>query len=126
VPDERAFEKLKNYLASVPAISGTISSGFFENGCWWIKFTIDIRHDLAWRVVQEFGQVLNYLSIKERLPTIFMPVSPPVYLNGGPDQFLSWMIESKDKEFKPGTCAEWLEGRLPRSVNDPTQWILEE
>src|SRR5271154_6392436 len=126
MPDDLAFEKLKDYLLQVPAISGTIGLGFFENGCWWIKFTIDIRHDLAWRVVQEFGQVLNYLSIKERLPTVFMPVSPPVYLNGGPEQFLSWVIESKDKDFTSETCAEWLEGRLPRPVNYPAQWILEE
>lgn len=47
-------------------------------------------------------------------------------MNGGPNEFLSWVIESKDKEFKTGTCAEWLEGRLPNPVNDIEQWVANE
>jgi len=73
-------------------------------------------------VVQELGHVLNYLSVNERLPTVFMPVSPPSYLNGGPKEFLSWVIECKDRDFKPETCAQWLEGRMPRPVDDEEQW----
>jgi hypothetical protein len=126
MPNEPACEKLEAYLARVPAIGSTFGSGFFDNGCWWVKFQIDIEHPLAWRVVQELGNVLNYLSINERLPTVFMPVSPPVYLNGGPGDFLSWVIESNDKDFKPGTCAEWLEGRLPRPVDSESKWKLDE
>jgi len=61
-------------------------------------------------------------TLNERLPTVFMPVSPAPYLNGGPADFLSWVIESKDPKFMPGTVAEWLEGRLPRPVEDLTQW----
>ncbi len=72
------------------------------------------------------GFVLNYISLKERLPTVFMPVSPPPYMNGGPHDFLSWVIESKDKDFKPSKCAEWLEGRLPRPVDDESQWNTDE
>jgi hypothetical protein len=72
--------------------------------------------------MQELGHILNYLSLDERLPTVFMPVSPPPYLNGGPRDYLRWVIESKDEEFRPATCAEWLEGRLPRPVNDLEQW----
>jgi len=90
-----------------------------------MKFTIDIDHPLAWSVVQELGHVLNYLSLDERLPTVFMPVSPPPYLNGGPD-YLSWVIECKDKDFTPEICAEWLEGHLPRPVEDPEQWKHED
>jgi hypothetical protein len=77
---------------------------------------------LAWQVVQELGYVLNYMSLDERLPTLFMPVSPPPYMNGGPNEFLSWVIESKGKEFDPTTCVEWLEGRLPRPVDDLKEW----
>lgn len=119
--DDRAFTKLAEFLSSVPAISGEISHGD-EDGLWWVKFEIDIHHNLAWQTVQELGHVLNYLSIDERLPTSFHPVSPPPYMNGGPDEFLSWVIECHNKEFKPGTCAEWLKGRLPEPVSDESQW----
>jgi hypothetical protein len=68
---------------------------------------------MAWRIVQELGHVLNYVSLNERLPTIFIPVSPPPYMNGGPRNFLSWVIECRDAGFTPSNCAEWLEGRLP-------------
>ena len=66
--------------------------------------------------------MLNYLSVEERLPTVFMPVSPAPYLNGGPAEFLSWVIESKDPSFEPGTAAEWLESRMPHPVDDLAQW----
>ena len=121
-----SFDILQNFLGKVPSIKGQVASGFFESGLWWVKFRIDIHHPLAWRVVQEFGHILNYMSIEERLPTAFMPVSPPVYLNGGPEEFLSWVIESKDISFTPDTCKEWLEGRLPQPVEIPESWILED
>jgi hypothetical protein len=120
--DETALQPLREYLSKVPGIEGQFGFGFFDDGRWWMKFTIDTQHELAWRVVQELGYVLNYLSLDERLPTVFMPVSPPPYLNGGPRDFLSWVIESKDKDFQPAACAEWLESRLPRPVNDLEQW----
>ncbi|MGE0400900.1 MAG: hypothetical protein AB7T06_29585 [Kofleriaceae bacterium] len=91
-----------------------------------MKFSIDIDHPLAWRVVQELGHVLNYLSLDERLPTVFKPVSPPVYLNGGPRTFLSWVIECDEPVFKPSNCAEWLEGRLPSPVDKRASWLLDE
>jgi hypothetical protein len=81
---------------------------------------------MAWRIVQELGHVLNYLSLNERLPTVFMPVSPPPYMNGGPRNFLSWVIECSDAGFTPSNCAEWLEGRLPWPIDDPEQWKLDE
>ena len=122
--DERAFSSLEDYLKRVPGIDGSVSFGGDEHG-WWSKFRIDIDHPLAWNVVQELGQVLNYLSIGERLPTVFKPVSPPVYLNGGPREYLSWVIECSDPSFKPGTLMKWLEGRLPRPVEDVSQWSAE-
>lgn len=123
VSDDPIFEPLKNYLSAVPAVRD-ISSGFSGDGYWWLKFEIDIEHPLAWSVVQELAHVLNYVSLEERLPTVFMPVSPPPYMNGGPREFLSWVIESKSKDFNPRQCADWLEGRLPQPVNDVEQWRI--
>lgn len=120
--DDREFQTLLEYLGRVPGIEGKIGHGRNPDGNWWVKFTIDIENALAWNVVQELGCVLNYLSVEERLPTVFMPVSPAPYMNGGPAEFLSWVIESKDKDFKPGTCMKWLEGRLPRPVDDESAW----
>jgi hypothetical protein len=122
MPDDSAFQPLKEYLGKIPGVNGTVGTGFSDDGKWWVKFSIDIDHPLAWNVVQELGHVLNYVSLKERLPTAFTPVSPPPYMNGGPKDFLSWVIESKDKDFKPDTCAKWLEGRLPNPVDDLQQW----
>ena len=31
-----------------------------------------------------------------------------------------------DATFTPSDCAEWLEGRLPRPVDDPEQWKVDE
>ena len=124
--DEREFDTLVDYLNRIPAITGTIGKGYSDDGNWWVKFHIDIEHPLAWSVVQELGCVLNYLSIEERLPTILMPVSPAPYMNGGPQDFLSWVIESKDPQFNPGTCMKWLEGRLPRPVEVVAEWSQED
>jgi hypothetical protein len=120
--DQGAFGSLVDYLQRIPAVHGAIGSGYYEDGLWWVKFSIDTTHALAWHAVQELGHVLNYLSLDERLPTTFMPVSPPTYLNGGPSNYLSWVIECHDSKFTPGTAMEWLEGRLPSPVDDVTEW----
>jgi hypothetical protein len=93
---EQRFDSLLDFLEELPALwlpagRGSIGHGADENGRWWIKFAIDTKHPLAWRLVQELAHVLNYLSVDERLPTVFMPVSPPPYLNGGVE-YLSWVI----------------------------------
>jgi hypothetical protein len=121
------FDELLAFLERVPAMQlpggrASIGRGRYEDGRWWVKFGLDIRHQMAWQVVQELGHVLNYVSPEERLPTVFKPVSPPPYMNGGPDQFLSWVIECARKDFTPGECAKWIEGRLPRPVEDLAQW----
>ena len=95
------FAPLIAYLNRMPAIAlhggnDYSGKGEYDDGNWWIKFAIDTSHHLAWRHVQELGFVLNYLSIEERLPSVFMPVSPPPYMNGGVE-FLSWVIESKQR-----------------------------
>src|SRR5579864_3746389 len=126
MPAPPDFRPLLDYLTKVPAIVLPIGSGVGDDARWWVKLVIDINHPLAWRVVQELGHVLNYVSLDQRLPTVFMPVSPPPYMNGGPRDFLSWVIESSDATFTPSACAECLAGRLPRPVDDPEQWKLDE
>jgi hypothetical protein len=54
---------------------------------------------------------------------VFKPVSPPPYLNGGPHEFLSWVIESVDPSFTPDLAAQWLQGRLPEPVEDENAWL---
>ena len=124
------FDPLLAFLEKLPAIDlpggrKSIGSGIFEDGNWWVKFSLHTEHQLAWRHVQELGYVLNYLSINERLPTTFKPVSPPPYLNGG-TEFLSWVIESTDPTFTPEICVSFLAGRMPDPVDDIEAWDIEE
>ena len=126
------FRKLVDYLRKIPAIAQNetprfgIGSGELASGGWWVKFGIRLDHGLAWHAVQELGHVLNYLSLSERLPSVFMPVAPPPYMNGGPRQFLSWLIECRSADMTPDQIAEWLHGRLPRPVDDEAQWQPDE
>jgi hypothetical protein len=90
----RQFHALIGYLIRVPSIKTNATTSFgigsgIDDDVWWVKFAIDITHPLAWNVVQELGHVLNALSLDEKLPTVFKPVSPPPYLNGGPRDYLS-------------------------------------
>jgi hypothetical protein len=125
-----SMQSLVDFIATIPAIQLTdtpsrgIGSGAGDH-IWWVKFGIDIDHPLAWRVVQELGHVLNLVSLEERLPTVFKPVSPPPYMNGGPEDFLSWVIECPKAEMAPGTVREWLEGRLPRPIDDAEAWDVD-
>jgi hypothetical protein len=116
------FSKLLDFLKKIPSINQTIGCGVHENGNWWVKFSLDIKHNLAWQVIQELGHVINYLSLSEKLPTCFYPVSAPPYLNGGPEDYLYWVIDSFQIDFTPDTLAEWLEGRLPNPVDDISKW----
>jgi hypothetical protein len=128
---KQSLDVLRDFIVRLPAIKLTatpskgIGAGTNEN-VWWLKFVIDIHHPLAWRVIQELAHVLNLLSLEEPLPTTFRPVSPPPYMNGGPEDFLSWVIECPIGAMAPENVAEWLEGRLPRPVDDPEQWLLED
>ena len=116
------LQQLISILERIPAIKGKIGSGLYQEGFWWVKLSIDINHPLAWRTVQELGYILNYLSVEERLPTMFYPVSPPPYLNGGPTQFLSWIIENTDSSFLPTDVLSWLLARLPSPIEDLESW----
>ncbi len=118
---EKGLPSLVAFLNSVPSVS-VVSSEITSDAYWWIKLNIDISHHLAWHVVQEFGFIFNYISIQEPLPTIFKPVSPPPYMNGGPDEFLSWVIESTFNYIDPLWIKETLEDRMPNPVTDIKQW----
>jgi hypothetical protein len=116
---------LVDFLNRVPAVR-VISSDSTPDAFWWVKLEIDIANPLAWQVVQELGFVLNYISLQEKLPTVFMPVSPPPYLNGGPEEFLAWVIESKFNYIDPEWIKRELEGRLPSPVEEAAQWSRDE
>jgi hypothetical protein len=122
------LDALVAFLAKLPAIElpagdRSIGRGIGDGGRWWVKFSLDLEHRLVWRVVQELGHVLNALSLTEPLTTTFKPVSPPPYMNGGPDDCLSWVIEG-EPSCPPGACLQWLEGRLPQPVDDLAAWSL--
>src|ERR1022692_1264387 len=79
------LEKIKTLLAKIPSVRFVATSKIGEP-FWWLKFGIDIKSKIAWNVVQELGHILNYLSVSEKLPISFYPVSPPPYMNGGPEE----------------------------------------
>lgn len=124
MPNE--FGSLINFVSKIPGINDPIASGYYENGNWWLKFSINIKHPIAWNVVQELGHICNFLSLNEPLPTAFYPVSPPPYLNGGPEDYLYWILESTNTDFKQDTMFHWLEDRLPKPVSDLNAWISDD
>ncbi|OHY84743.1 hypothetical protein A8G69_08840, partial [Enterococcus faecium] len=126
IVSELNFERIYQFFSQVPSIQNQRISAHGTDGqhAWWIKFSIDIEHPLAWQTIQELGHVLNYLSTNERLPTQFFPVSPPPYMNGGPQNFLAWVIQCNHPDFSPDIVCDWLEARLPNPVEDETQWEI--
>jgi len=120
---EKGLPVLVDFLNQIPSLD-VLSSDITPDAYWWIKLNIDIHHNLAWQVVQELGFVLNYISIQEPMPTIFKPVSPPPYLNGGPENFLSWTIESTYNYIDPKWVKEVLEGKLPNPVKNESNWDI--
>jgi hypothetical protein len=121
-PLHQQLPNLVDFLNRIPAVS-VMSSKVTPDAFWWIKLEIDTTHQLAWNVVEHLGFVLNYISLNERLPTIFMPVAPPPYLNGGgPETNLAWVIETKYNYIPPDDIREELQGRLPAPVDDESAW----
>jgi len=47
MPDDNTITLLKEFLSRVPAIEGKIDTGLLDDGCWWVKFTINVEHRLA-------------------------------------------------------------------------------
>ena len=116
------METLTKFLAKIPAVNSTIEAKCYDDGSWWLKLKIDIHHQNSWYVVQELAHAINYLSEDEKLPTKFYPVSPAPFGNGGPEVFLSWIIENEESEFSPEDLKNWLEGRLPDVEDGLEQW----
>ena len=123
---ELSFDRLYEYFAKVPSIQKNLIDTYGTDGknAWWFKFQIDVDHPLAWQTVQELGHVLNYISKNERLPTQFLPVSPPPYMNGEAKQFLAWVIQCNHADFPPDVICDWLEARLPSPVEDIEKWKI--
>ena len=121
-PLEEGLSALVTYLDTLPAVS-VMSSGK-QGSLWWVKLEIAIDSPHAWNVVQELGFVLNYISLGELLPTLFKPVSPPPYLNGGPKENLAWVIESTQPLVDPRTILGFLNERLPDPTK-PSDWLIE-
>lgn len=117
------FSKLQALISQIPTLCSPIATGTHENGFWWLKFSIDTTDPLAWNVVHVFAYVINYLSISERLSTVFYPISGPPFRTDGPENCLEWIIESTSQDFLPNELAEWLETRLP-DPNRPEEWKL--
>ncbi|MFO0991389.1 MAG: hypothetical protein U1E67_05610 [Hyphomicrobiales bacterium] len=92
------FEKIVGFLCRIPAVEHNdtpslgIASGDHRSGGWSVTFSLDIDHQLAWHVVQALGFVLNDLSLSERLPTVSNLCRHPHDMNGGPKEYLSWVI----------------------------------
>ncbi len=116
------FKTLSDFINKTPSARFSSAGEIPDVKGWWVKLSIDIDHPLAWNVIQEYAHVLNELSLSERLPTIFKPVSPPPYMNGGPRDFLSWVIECPVPDQPPGTIMKWLESRLPAPVDGSSSW----
>jgi hypothetical protein len=121
-----SFDRLHQFFSKVPSVQQSFIDSYGTDGkhSWWFKFQINIEHDLAWQTVQELGHVLNYISKNERLPTQFLPVSPPPYMNGGPKEFLCWVIQCNHPDFPPNVICDWLEARLPQPIDDATKWKI--
>ncbi len=119
------LKKIAAFLARLPAVQ-TVATSKKGEAFWWLKFGIDLRSKIAWSVVQELAHVVNYLSVSERLPTKFYPVSPPPYLNGGPEDFLSWIIEPTIPYVDTAVIHAYLQDRLPKEPEKEESWAAPE
>jgi plasmid stability protein len=118
---DQGLQDIKALLTKIPCVQFVATSKIGEP-FWWLKFGIDINSEIAWNVVQELGHILNYLAVDEKLPTTFYPVSPPPYLNGGPEEFLSWIIEPSIPFVDTNSIHTYLEVRLPESYDKEENW----
>jgi hypothetical protein len=118
---QKSLLKLVSLIGSLPAVKQGIGRSEPEDYCWWIKFSLDRKHPLVWHVIQRLGHVLNYITLEERLDVVFRPVSPPPYLNGGPE-YLSWVIEATKRYVNPETVRKVLRAQLPATLSSEKQW----
>ncbi len=122
---QSGLENIKTLLKKIPCVRFIATSKIGEP-FWWLKFGIDINSKIAWAVIQELGHILNYISINDKLPVKFYPVSPPPYINGGPEEFLSWVVEPVIPFVDTNIIYDYLIGRLPENYDKDESWFLEE
>ena len=122
MPDR--FQKLEQFISQLQSVGSPIASGVYENGFWWLKFSIDTQHEQSWSVVQMLAYTINYLSISERFSTVFYPVCPSPFLQENPEKSLMWIIESTSQDFTPNELVIWLENRLPNTGNNASENFL--
>jgi hypothetical protein len=119
---ELGLQRLRDVLARIPHVA-ILQTSLPIEPLFWVKFKIDLSTPLAWNIVQELSFVLNDVATEDRLPTLFKPVSPPPYLNGGPEEHLAWMVESRIELQDAGQIATMLENRLPKPIGSPEAWV---
>ena len=103
-----------------------IGSAEFRNTQFSYRMGVAFIGDIAWHVIQNLAFVLNYISLEDRLAVVFKPISPPPYLNGGPADFLSWVIEAQIPHLNSMYIADVLRARLPNPIGDEAAWIEDE
>lgn len=126
-PHDAKLQPLLDFLARIPAVetadnpSMEMASEVSTDG-WWVRFSIDIDSEIAWETVQEIAHALNDPASEGKPAAIFSPISPAPAQSGGPEEFLSWIIEA-GADVDPASVAAWLESLLPSPVEDPDAWL---
>jgi hypothetical protein len=119
---ELGLQRLRDVLGRIPHVV-ILQTSLPTEPLFWVKFKVDLSAPIAWNIVQELSFVLNDISTDDRLPTLFKPVSPPPYLNGGPEEYLAWMVESRIEFQDAGQIATMLENRLPKPIENADAWV---
>ncbi|MEM8706317.1 MAG: hypothetical protein AAGE98_07665 [Actinomycetota bacterium] len=111
--DERAFTTLVDYVGRLPAVRGRVSTSAdaISTTGWWVSFRLDVDDPLAWRSIQEVGHALNGV-VGDGVDVWFGPTSTGPW-QGGPRDFLDWVICSPDGATRPGTVAKRLADAIP-------------
>ncbi len=122
------FAPLRELLLEIPAIRGRtddpppLISTFTNNRFWWVTFPINVQHPLHLETLQWFAWILNGLSLRDPLPTGFLPRSSCPYLNGPPEQTLGWVIDCPVDKMSPVQVAGHLRYNLPKPLDSRREW----
>ena len=118
---QAGVDALADLIRQLPGVHPSVGRSTPEDAFWYVKFSLDRTHPLAWHVLQRLGFVFNYISLEFRYSTVFMPVSPPPYLNGGPE-FLNWAVEAKVPFYDPRHVTRALRAELPEHLGRAKAW----
>jgi hypothetical protein len=116
------FNKLNTLLLSIPCVKSVDCYDEMED-LWSCHIRMDLTHEIVWHLIQGIAFVINDTSITGKLPATFYPTSPPPYLNGGPYNYLHWIIRSESPEFIPDYCCEWFINRFPNNPEFNESWL---